>query len=231
MATGPLRCDQCAVRERAACAALNPDERGELARLGHRRRLKRGETLFSAGERNALSATLTAGLLKVVSIDADGTEHILSLIHPAGFAGELFQAQARHDVVAVTDCDLCLFPRQEYERALDRFPALGRAMLRRSSAALEESRNLLAAVTRRTACQRVAGFLLALGRAANDVECHPARTFDLVLSRGEIASLLGMTIETVSRQLTALEAQGLIRRVGPRGIELVDPAQLGNLAL
>ena len=223
-----LRCDTCAVRDRAACAALSPQERRDLAQLGHRRTLRRGDTLFVAGDRNLVSATLTSGVLKVSSFDADGTEHIVALIHPAGFAGELFQPNANHDVVALTDCALCVFPRDQYERALERFPALGQAMLRRSSAALEESRALLAAVTRRTARQRIAGFLIALGRAANDVECHPARRFDLVLSRGEIASLLGMTIETVSRQLTELERDGLITREGPRGILLVDPARLAR---
>jgi CRP/FNR family transcriptional regulator len=230
MHVSALRCDQCAVRNRAVCTALAPEERRELARLGHRRLLKRGETLFSAGDRNTLSATLTTGVLKLSSFDPDGTEHIVSLIHPAGFAGELFQPVAHYHVIAVTDCDLCVFPRREYEAALDRFPALGRAMLRRSAAALVDSRALLAAVTRRSARRRLAAFLIALGRAANDVDCHPAERFDLVLSRAEIASLLGMTIETVSRQLSRLEQERLIRRDGLRGIELVDAARLEQLA-
>ena len=54
----------------------------------------------------------------------------------------------------------------------------------------------------------------------------PAAAFDLPLTRGEIAALLGLTIETVSRQLTALERDGVIRRNGARGIELVDAARL-----
>jgi CRP/FNR family transcriptional regulator len=225
-----LRCDVCAVRDRAACAALDEDERRELARLGHHRRLKRGDTLFNAGDENALSATLIEGVLKVTSFDEDGTEHIVSLIHPAGFAGELFAPAAHYSVVALTDCELCVFPRAEYEKALQRFPGLGRALLRRSSEALTETRDLLATVSGRTATQRIAGFLLSLARAANDAECHPASEFDLVLTRGEIASLLGLTIETVSRQLTMLEKGGVIRRRAARGIRIEDAARLGKLA-
>lgn len=209
---------------------MDPGQRQELASLGHRRQLKRGETLFAAGDDSALCVTLTAGVLKVCSFDEDGTEHILSLIHPAGFAGELFSPVAHRDVIALTECELCVFPRAQYERAIERFPALGRALLRRSGEALEESRNLLAAITRRSATQRVAGFLLALARSANDTECHPASHFDLVLTRGEIASLLGLTIETVSRSLTKLERDGVIRREGARGIELLDAARLGTVA-
>jgi CRP/FNR family transcriptional regulator, anaerobic regulatory protein len=225
-----LACDVCAVRDRAACAALDPAERSELARLGHHRTLTRGETLFAAGDENSICATLISGALKVCSFDEEGTEHILSLIHPAGFAGELFAPAAHHDVAALTDCELCVFPRGQYERALERFPELGRALLRRSSQDLAETRSLLALTTGRTAIQRIAGFLLTLARAAADAECDTANEFDLVLSRREIASLLGTTIETVSRQLTKLERQGAIKRRGPRRIELTNAPRLGKLA-
>ena len=132
--------------------------------------------------------------------------------------------------MALTEAELCVFPRDRYEAALERFPALGRALLRRSTEALGERRDLLSTVSRRPATERVAGFLLALGKAANDSACHPARMFDLVLTRGEMASLLGLTIETVSRRITALEKEGVIRRHGARGIELLDAARLGSLA-
>lgn len=226
----PLTCDVCAVRSRAACAALDESDRAELARLGHRRRLKRGETLFAAGNANALCATLISGVLKVSSVDEGGNEHLLSLIHPSGFVGELFAPSAHHDVVAVTDSELCVFPRGQYEAAIERFPPLGHALLRRSSQDLVESRSLLAAVAGRSATQRVAGFILALAWAASETECHPAREIDLVLTRGEIASLLGLKIETVSRQLSKLEADGLIYRKGRGGIGLIDPARLETAA-
>lgn len=225
-----LACDVCAVRDRAACAALDKGERAKLARYGHHRTLSRGEMLFAAGDGEVVCATLIRGALKVSIFDEDGTEHIVSLIHPAGFAGELFSPQTHHDVIALTDCELCVFPQAQYEQALRRFPELARALLRSSSQDLADSRSLLALTTGRTAMQRISGFLLALARAADETECHPSGGFELVLSRGEIASLLGTTIETVSRLLTKLEREGMIRRHGSRGIELVDAARLGQLA-
>jgi CRP/FNR family transcriptional regulator len=230
MAGVSLSCDTCPVRDRSACAALDDDQREELARLGSHRTLRRGETLFAAGDDNAICATLISGALKISSFDESGTEHILSLIHPAGFVGEMFAPLARHDVIALTDSQLCLFTRDRYEAAATRFPALGQALLRRASEDLFESRALIALMTGRTSRQRVAGFLLAMANAASDSPCHPAQSFDLMLTRGELASLLGLTIETVSRQLTQLERDAIIRRNGLRGIELVDAARLGSLA-
>ena len=225
-----LSCDTCPVRDRAACAALDEEQREELARLGPHRTLKRGEMLFAAGDDNAICATLISGALKISNFDDGGTEHILSLIHPAGFVGEMFAPLARHDVIALTDSRLCLFTRDRYEAAATRFPALGQALLRRASEDLFESRALIALMTGRTSRQRVAGFLMAMANAASDSPCHPTASFDLMLTRGELASLLGLTIETVSRQLTQLERDGMIRRNGPRGIELVDAARLGTEA-
>ena len=230
MAGVSLACDSCPVRDRAACAALDGEQRVKLARLGSHRTLKRGETLFAAGDDNAICATLISGALKISSFDQNGTEHILSLIHPAGFVGEMFAPLARHDVIALTESVLCLFTRDRYEAAANRFPALGQALLRRASEDLFESRALIALMTGRTSRQRVAGFLMAMANAASDSSCHPAQSFDLVLTRGELASLLGLTIETVSRQLTRLERESVIVRDGSRGIRLADAKRIEALA-
>ncbi len=222
-----LNCNACPVRHRAACSVLSEDEREALAKSGRGRTLKRGELLFAAGDENAACATLLKGALKVTSTDENGTERILALVHPAGFIGELFAPFAHHDVVALTHSELCVFPRGEMGRAVDRHPQLAQALLRRSQEELLQSRELLALSGRRSASAKLAGFLLGLAEAASDSSCHAAREFELPLTRGEIAGMLGLTIETVSRALTKFEREGLIRRKGARGIELLDPARLG----
>ena len=230
MAANPLACHSCPVRDRAACSALSDEERAELARIGQLRKLKRGETLFASGDDDVHCATLISGALKISSFGEDGTERILSLVHPAGFVGEMFAPVPHHDVIALTDCRLCVFPADRYERAVARFPALARALLRRSAEDLLETRALIDLIGRRTAQEKVAGFILAMARAASDSPCHPAAEFELPLSRGEMAGLLATTIETVSRQMTELERLGVIRRKGWRGIGLADAARLGKLA-
>ncbi|MEO8142018.1 MAG: Crp/Fnr family transcriptional regulator [Sphingomicrobium sp.] len=228
--TGTLNCATCPVREQAACAALSDAERGELARIGRRRLVHKGETVFAAGEDNGGCATLISGALKIASYGEDGTERILSLIHPAGFVGEMFAPIAHHDVVALADSELCLFSRDQYEAAVDRFPALAKALLLRSAEDLFEARSLVELQARRDSKGRVAAFLLAMSEAASHSPCHAAEEFELTLTRGEIAGLLGLTIETVSRQLTALERDGVIARDGARGIRVADAARLSELA-
>ncbi len=142
----------------------------------------------------------------------------------------MFSAIERHDIIALTDSKLCVFPRRDYERAIERFPALGRALLRRTAEDLFESRATIDLMSRRNAQQKVAGFILSIARAASHSPCHAATSFDLPLSREEIAGVLGLTIETVSRHLTRLEREQVIAREGRRGIRLADPARLEQLA-
>lgn len=225
-----LACATCPVRDSAACAVLSPEERAALAAAGRSVSLKRGETLFRAGDSDTACATLLSGAMKVTSTDHDGGEQILALIHPAGFIGEMFRPFAEHDVIALSDCELCVFARSAMQHALDQYPALSQALLRRAQEDLHASRALLALTGKKSAAEKVAALIASLAQAASDSPCHPAASFDLPLSRGEIANLLALTIETVSRQFTNLERDGVIRKHGPRGIELLDPARLMSVS-
>lgn len=225
-----LACDVCPVRSRAACAALTEDERAELARLGRTRRLKRGEPLFLAGDTDTACATLISGALKVSASDAEGSESILALVHPAGFVGEMFTPFPSYEVTALTPSEVCLFSRADLEAAVERYPALGLALWRRTQEDLHQARQLLDLSRRKSAAARLSGLILSFAHAASDSPCHPATEFDLPLTRGEIGAMLGLAIETVSRQLGELEASGAIARKGVRGIVLLDRAQLDDLA-
>ena len=221
-----LACANCPVKDSAACSVLSEPEREALASTGRIRQLKRGEMLFAAGDDNSLCVTLVEGALKVSAVDADGHEQILSLVHPSGFVGELFSPFAHHDVVALTYSKLCAFALRDIENALEDYPALARALLRRSQEDLLASRSLLKLSGNATAEARIAALLHDFAAAASNSLCHLASHFELPLTRGEMANMLGLTIETVSRKLGTLEKQGIIKLVGKRGIELIDPAHL-----
>jgi CRP/FNR family transcriptional regulator, anaerobic regulatory protein len=222
-----LPCMACPVRDRAACSVLTVDERRRQASAGRIRRLRRGELLFAAGDESLAFATLITGALKVAAFDEAGTEAILALVRPGSSIGELFAPFARHDVIALSDSELCVFPKSEMARAVELYPRLALALLRRSQEDLLQSRDLLALSRRRSASARVAGFLLGL--AGDPLRLSPGE-FELPMTRGEIAAMLGLSIETVSRALTGFERGGAIRRKGARGIGLLDPARLTQSA-
>ena len=223
-------CADCDVRDRALCGSLTNAELESLNRLGRRRHVGKGETIAWAGEENLICANLLSGVLKLSAATADGREQIVGLDDPADFVGRPFADQVDYDITAMTDAELCVFPREPFERALGDHARMERLLLQRVLATLSEARGRIVSLGRGTAAGKVAGFLLDIAERAGSTGCRASPdgplTFDLPLARGEMADVLGLTIETVSRQMTALRTAGIIALPGGRAITLIDARRL-----
>ncbi len=223
-------CSDCSVRDQSLCGTLSDDELGSLNRLGRRRRLARDETIAWAGDDNLICANLLSGVLKLSSSGADGREQIVGLLYPADFVGRPFADQVDYNVTALTDAELCVFPREPFERVLADHARMERLLLQRVLAALGEARGRIVTLGRGSARAKVSGFLLDMADRMASAGCKAAPagplTFDLPLARGEMADLLGLTIETVSRQMTSLKRSGIIALPGGRAITILDRAAL-----
>ena len=230
----PAVCNECAVRDRALCGALRDDELVALNSIGQRRKVARGETVIWSGDDSVICANLLEGIMKLSASTSDGREQTVGLLYPADFVGRLFAEQAAFTVTALTDVELCVFPRGQFETVLQDHVRMERLLLQRTFSALEDARGRMLTLARRTAEERVAGFLLDMLARIGNTGCSAVAdgpvTFDLPLTRGQIAELLGLTIETVSRQLTRFKTAGLIALPGARGITIRDRAGLKTLA-
>ena len=198
------------MRDKALCASMSDCELAALSALGRRREVTAGQVVTWAGDPNANCANVVSGALKVSASTADGREQIVGLLFPGDFVGQLFTAEASLTVTALTDTDLCTFPRPSFERALESYPQMERMLLERTMASLDEARERMLSLGRKDARERVADFLLELaGRTGVTDEAGRVNVL-IPISRGEMAGFLGLTIETVSRHLTRLKTAGII---------------------
>ncbi|MBB4100513.1 Crp/Fnr family transcriptional regulator [Sphingomonas kyeonggiensis] len=221
-------CSDCAVRDRALCASLDDVELDALNTLGQKRRLARGETLQWAGEESLVCGNLISGVLKLSATTPDGREQVVGLLYPADFVGRPWADHADFTITALGDVELCVFPRGPFERVLEDHVHMERLLLQRTLAALDEARGRMLTLARLSAREKLAGFLLDLADRSHGCRATAFGpvTFDLPLTRGEMAEVLGLTIETVSRQLSKLKAEGAINLMGARGITIRDRAKL-----
>lgn len=227
-------CTECAVRDRALCGALSDDELVALNSIGARRKVARGETVIWSGDESIICANLLDGIMKLSASTSDGREQTVGLLYPADFVGRLYAERAGFTVTALTDAELCVFPRAQFEAVLHDHVRMERLLLQRTFSALEDARGRMLTLARRSAEERVAGFLLDMADRVGAAGCRAIDegpvTFDLPLTRGQIAELLGLTIETVSRQLTRLRAAGLIALPSLRSVTIRDRAALAARA-
>jgi CRP/FNR family transcriptional regulator len=223
-------CADCAVRDRALCGSLDDRELKALNVLGQRRRAAAGQTVAWAGEEAVICGNLLSGVLKLVAATADGREQIVGLLYPADFFGQPYAGQNDFTIVALSDAELCVFPRAAFERVLDDHQRMERLLLQRTLASLDEARGRMLMLARKSAREKLAGFLLDMAARAGEAGCRASLdgpvTFDLPLTRGQIADVLGMTIETVSRQLTKMKDLGIISLPGARAITISDRTAL-----
>jgi CRP/FNR family transcriptional regulator len=227
-------CADCAVRDRALCGSLDDQELAALNAVGQRRPARAGKAIAWAGDAAMICGNLLSGVLKLVAATADGREQIVGLLYPADFFGQPYAGATDYTIVALTDAELCVFPRAAFERVLEDHQRMERLLLRRTLESLNEARGRMLVLARRSAAEKVAGFLLDMAARAGASGCRAAPdaplTFDLPLTRGQIADVLGMTIETVSRQLTKMKASGLIGLPGGRAVTISDHAALAARA-
>jgi CRP/FNR family transcriptional regulator len=206
----------------------------DLNRIGRRRRLAPGETLAWAGERAETCGNVLSGALKLTAATGDGREQTVGTLYPADFIGRPHADQTEFTVTAMTASEICTFPRLPFERVLDDHAQLERQLMKRAFAALSNARVQMLTLSRRTAAEKVAGFLLEMAERTDTPACRALSggpvTFDLPLNRGQIADLLGLTIETVSRQFTRLKLAGIVALPSMRGVTIRDEPALRALA-
>jgi CRP/FNR family transcriptional regulator len=225
------RCDTCAIRHRAVCDALSQTEIQAINRISTRRVIPMGQVILSEGDQKSVFANVVSGVVKLTKTLEDGRQHIIGLLFPSDFLGRAYRADNPYFAEAVTDLELCIFPTGGFERLLAETPGLEHRLFQFTLTELDASQEWMVLLARKSAAERVASFLLMIAKRVPNMGClHDERAsdvrFTLPLSRAEIADCLGLTIETVSRQMTKLRTKGVIELVSNRDIHVPDLGRL-----
>ena len=223
-------CDSCAVRTNAMCSILDDREREEFVRLGRQMAVPSGQTVMWEGTDSMVVANVVSGVLKLSTSVHDGREQIVGVVYPSDFIGRPFGKTSPHSVTALSDARLCVFPRGAFDMFARAHPDLEHRLLRQTLDELDRARSWMLLLGRGSAREKVATFIQDIAeRLAAEGEA-PLGRFELPLSRQQIADILGLTIETVCRQLTAMKRAGVIDLIGRRAVAILDANRLEDMA-
>lgn len=229
-------CDSCLVRNTAICAALDAKEIEALNQIGRRRWLKPGESLAWEGDDSILVANVIEGVLQLTSGTEDGRTQVVGVVYPSDFVGRPYGDTNNQSITAVTASHVCVFDRANFDRFAAQHPALEHKLLRRTLAELDRTREWMLLLSRKTAQARVASFLLEMAERIGTTGCAQAASDDAVLTfalpftRQQIGDIVGLTIETVSRQMSTLRREGVIALPSRKEIRILDRDRLQVLA-
>ncbi|MDD9922751.1 MAG: Crp/Fnr family transcriptional regulator [Boseongicola sp.] len=222
--TFKVDCSYCPIKHRAVCARCEPDELEILNEIKYYKPVAAGETVALSGERVDYVASVVSGVASLSKSLEDGRTQMVGLVLPSDFIGRPGRETIAHDVTAVTDLTLCCFHRKPFDKILEELPHVRERLLEMMFDEMDAARDWMLLLGRKTAREKIASFLvLMVNRSTLPKELFiaPVRV-DLPISRDAIANFLGLTIETVSRQLTALRKDGIISLEGNREVIIPD---------
>jgi len=218
-------CSKCPIRHRAVCARCDEDELAVLEGMKSYKTFTQGETIIWRGDEMRHVSTVVSGIASLSRTLEDGRTQMVGLLLPSDFIGRPGRQEVEFDVIAVTDVTLCRFDRKAFEKLVTEVPHISQRVMEMALDELNAAREWMVLLGRKTAREKIATFIEMVIRR-DSVPLQGVRAHALPLTREEIANFLGLTLETVSRQLTLMKKDGILNFTDRRHFSVLDVAGL-----
>lgn len=219
------KCGACPIRHRAICARCDDDELSQLETIKSYKSYEAGQPIIWRGDELASFSSVVVGIASLSRSMEDGRTQVVGLLLPSDFIGQPGREYVDFDVTAVTDVTLCQFQRKPFEALVEDVPHISQRMMEMALDELNAAREWMVLLGRKTAREKIATFLEMIVRRSTVPE-HQVKQYTLPLTREEIANFLGLTLETISRQLSNMKKEGIIEFEGRRNFIIKDLAAL-----
>jgi len=224
-------CQNCSLYD--LCLPMGLDS-GDLDRLDNvikrRQSVNKSAFLFRMGESLKSVYAVRSGSFKTYLTNPDGTEQIIGFSLPGELLGMDAISENEHvcSAKALETSNVCEIPFERLELLAREIPNLQHQLFRLMSKEIQQDQNSMLLLAQMPAETRLASFLLGMSERLNK-RGYAASEFNLSMSRGDIANLLGMAVETISRLLGQFQDSGLLS-VERKHITILNLDKLRRLA-
>lgn len=222
-----IGCSNCNLREVCMPLGLTLKDMETVEELvSARRRIRRGEALYRAGDYFNNLYVVRLGFLKSTVMSSDGREQVTNffmageMIGLDGISSNVYSC----DVVALEDTEVCVLPFDRVEQATTTIQTMGKHFQKLLSREIVRQHGVMLLLGSMHAEERLAAFLLSLSQRFEN-RGYSRSEFVLRMTRAEIGSYLGLKLETVSRVLSRFSHDGLIE-VNQKHVRIFDPEGL-----
>jgi CRP/FNR family transcriptional regulator len=218
-----VTCSSCNLREMCLPAGVCAEDLQRFENVVYaRRRMKRGETLFNAGDDFKVVYAIRSGFFKTSLLDGEGREQVTGFFMGGELLGMDGLGSGRHDgsAIALEDSEVCVMPFSLVEEMAREVPALQRHLHAVLAREIVRDHGVMMLLGSMRAEQRLAAFLTNLSKRFVR-RGYSASDFHLRMTRDEIGSYLGLKLETVSRLFSQFQKEGLIE-VAQKHVRILD---------
>lgn len=223
------RCENCIVRKFNALRAMSKEELKAVSDSKVFRKIKKGETIFEEGEKLNGVYCVRGGVSKLAKLSPNGKDQIVKLASKGEVLGQrsvVAEENANLSATAVSDMEMCFIPKEAIVSTLHKNPDFTYEVLRHMAHDLREADDVIVNMSQKTVKERIAEALLYMkNNFGEDKDGYLA----LVLSREDIANVVGTATESCIRILSEFKKQGLIKTSGKR-MAILEGRKLQDLA-
>lgn len=226
----PDSCALCPIRQAAICGRLDAGALSALYRISRRTKLPPHRAIFEEGDPALSAFQLIEGTAKCYKVLPDGRIHIVGFIMPGDLVGLAAQGLGTQGVYpcsveTLAPSVICQYPIKQLQALCTHHPQLERCLLSRTGDLLNAAQERMVLLSRRSAAERVAQFLVTLMERSEQAGGRPGEAW-IPSRQQDIADHLGLTPETVSRIWAEFRRKGLIADRDNRRITIRNKQEL-----
>ncbi len=193
------------------------------------RTLDQHEHLYLESDKQTHVYMLQSGVIGTYKMLADGRRQIVGFSYAGDILGLDHPNYYANSAEALTNCTVRCIPIKAIDKLIETEPGFGQTILRMTSQELADAREQLVSLGRKSAMEKLATFLLRIARR-NEQVGQRGDTVQLPMKRSDIGDYLGLTIETVSRNMTKLKRAQVIHLNSNSEVNILDRTALEGMA-
>lgn len=226
-----INCHACSLNKICIPHGLSDQEIRQLeSTINKTTKFKKKEVIFKSQDEITGIYAVKSGSIKTSISNADGQEQVLEFHLPGDTLGFDAFNEGRHicDAIALEDTFICKIPIDAFDGLCNQLPNLRKEMRHQVGKEIEHNQRLLLALGQQQTDERFASFLLQMS-SHFQARGFSSKEFSLPMPRQDLSNYLGMAVETLSRIISRMTENGLIR-VDHRMVYIVDNDKLQSLA-
>lgn len=204
---------------------LVEEEMLEIANITTEAHFNKGSYVYMANDLGGKLYVLHKGRIKISRINHNGKEQVLRIVEPGEFMGELTllsNTPLMDNAEVLENSVMCLIDGNKLKELMNKYPSIAFKVMEVLSKRLEQAESMIEKINLNSVEQRLALALLDL--------IDPKQEINLNMTKGDFASSIGMSQETLSRRLTVLQEDGIIELVGHRKIIVKNIKRLREIS-
>jgi len=222
------RCSECKIRPHSFCRCLEEDQLKEFSGISSDKVFEDKQNIFLQQDSALNLYNITEGNVKIYQLMDDGRIQIIGFLYPGDFFGSYKNGKYNYSADAIGNVKVCVFEQNKLDEYLENNIKLTKELLHQTSHELTLAEDKIRVLGKLDATERLSRFILNLSEQRKRIGWQN-NPISLPMTRQDIADYLGLTVETVSREITKLKSSNIIKIISSKQIYISDVDKLTEL--